>query len=161
MQIKYLGGQKFEVKAKEAVIILDEILTVDGFALAGPGEYEKNNAIINGISDNGNTIYAIRTEDINLGYLGRINHVLTEDEAKQIGDVDILFLPLGENGSADLKTALKNLSGVDPKVVIPMLYKDLTEFKKSEGLTDGEMEIFKIRKADLPEEERKIIILKA
>lgn len=160
MQIRYMGGAKFEIKVKDAEIILDNGISVNGFDFPGPGEYEKNGVIISGVADQTNTIYTLRAEEINLCYLGRISHDLTEDETKQIGDVDILFLPLGEDGSAEVKIALKLLSKTDPRIVIPMLYKDLNEFMKSEGITDGELDILKIKKSDLPEEERKVVILK-
>ena len=77
-----------------------------------------------------------------------------------MGNVDFFFLGLGEDGSVNTKIATKILSEIDPRVVIPMLYSDLAEFKKSEGITDGELDLLKIRKIDLPEEERRIVILK-
>ena len=160
MQIKCLGDKKFEIRTKDIILLLDGDISVNGFVFPGPGEYEKGGVIINGIADGENTIFAFRLEEINVGYMGLISHDLTEDEAKQIGDIDILFLPLGLEGSADMKTALKLLAKIDPKIVIPMLYSDLSEFKKSEGISDGELDILKIRKADLPEEERQVIILK-
>ena len=160
MQIKCLGSKKFEIRAKDIDLLLDGDVSINGFIFPGPGEYEKNGVIVNGIADGENTISTLRLEEINLGYLGLINHDLTEEEAKQIGDIDILFLPLGLEGSADMKTALKLLAKIDPKIVIPMLCSDLSEFKKSEGISDGELDILKIKKADLPEEERQVFILK-
>ncbi|MFA6963348.1 MAG: MBL fold metallo-hydrolase [Patescibacteria group bacterium] len=161
MQIKYKGDAKFEIKSKDLEVMLDGNISINGFKFPGPGEYEKGGVILNGISDGSNTIYTAKIEDMNVCYLGRINHELSEEEAKGIGDTDILFLPLGEDGSANLKIALKILSNIDPRVVIPMLYSDLSEFKKSEGYTDGELDVLKIKKNELPEEERKLVILQA
>ncbi|MFA4996011.1 MAG: MBL fold metallo-hydrolase [Patescibacteria group bacterium] len=159
MQIKYLGNEKFEVRTKDVRIDLGYKIKVNDFSFPGPGEYEKNGIFIEGIVNNGNTIYLVRADDINICYLGNISHDLREDEAKEIGDVDILFVPMGEDGSLPTKKALGLVSLIDPKIVIPMLYSDLTEFKKSEGINDGEIEIFKIKKADLPINERQNIIL--
>jgi L-ascorbate metabolism protein UlaG (beta-lactamase superfamily) len=161
MQIKFKGKDKFEIKSKELEIILDGKVSINGYEFPGPGEYEKAGVILNGIADGDNTIYVLNAEEMNICYLGKLNHVLSEEEGKEIGDVDILFLPLGEDGSADLKVATKIISTIDPRVVIPMLYADLVEFKKSEGVTDGELEVLKIRKIDMPEDERKIITLSA
>ncbi|MEI7792809.1 MAG: MBL fold metallo-hydrolase [Candidatus Berkelbacteria bacterium] len=162
MQIKYKGGNKFEVKCKDLDVTFADQLTVNGFVFPGPGEYEKSGAIINGIADGSNTIYIVNAEDMNLCYLGELTHELTEDEVKQIGDVDILFLPLGEKGTVNVKSALKVLTKIDPRVSIPMLYTDLGEFKKGEGLVDGnEIDILKIKKSELPEEERKTYLLTA
>ncbi|MFA7253974.1 MAG: MBL fold metallo-hydrolase [Patescibacteria group bacterium] len=160
MQIKYRGGQKFEIKSKELEINLGQEVSINGFVFPGPGEYEKGGVILNGITDGENTIYAMVVEDMKICYLGRINHDLTEDELKQIGDVDILFTPLGEEGTADLKIATKLISKIDPKMVVPMLYSDLTEFKKIENISDEEIDILKIKKSELPEDERKIVVLR-
>lgn len=161
MQIKFLGGEKFEIKSKDLEVVLSDKVLINGFTFPGPGEYEKAGVIMSGIDDEKNTIYVLNLEEMDICYLGKINHDLSEDEAKQIGNVDILFLPLGQAGSINTKTATKIISAIDPRVVIPMLYDDLAEFKKSEGMTDGELDLLKIRKIDLPEAERRIVILKA
>ena len=160
MQIKYLGNEKFEIRTKETKIDLSYKISINNFSLPGPGEYEKGGVFVEGIADNGNTIYLLKVEEMNICYLGNIAHDLREDEAKEIGNVDILFLPLGDDNSVPTKKALDLVSKIDPRIVIPMLYSDLSEFMKSEGITDGEMDIFKIKKAELPEEERKVVILK-
>lgn len=161
MQIKYLGKEKFEIRTKDSRINLGYKVSINDFSLSGPGEYEKSGVFVEGISDNGNTIYVVKAEEINLCYLGKISHDLKENEAKEIGDVDILFVPLGEEGSLPIKKSLELVSKIDPKILIPMLYSDLTEFKKSEGISDDEIDLLKIKKSELPEEERKIVILKA
>lgn len=161
MIIKYLGQEKFEIKTKENRINLGYDVAINGFLFSGPGEYEKNGIFVEGISDNGNTIFIIRTEEMKLCYLGKIAHELQEEEAKEIGDVDILFMPLGEDGSVDTKKGSKIISQIDPRVVIPMLYTDLEEFKKNEGISDGETDTLKIKKNELPEDQRRNVILKA
>lgn len=159
MQIKYLGGEKFEVRTKEAKIDLGYKILVNNFEFPGPGEYEKGGVFVEGIADNGNTIYVLKAEEMNLCYLGNISHDLKEEETKGIGNVDILFLPLGEDGSVPTKKALELVTKIDPRIVIPMLYTDLSEFMKGEGIADGELDLFKIKRAELPEEERKTVIL--
>lgn len=161
MQIKYLDKEKFDVRVKDVNVVLSNDIKINEFSLSGPGEYEKSGVFVEGIADNGNTIYLVKAEEINLCYLGKLSHELREDEAKAIGDVDILFVPLGDEGTLPTKKALNVISCIDPRIVIPMLYSDLSEFKKSEGITDGEIEILKIKKSELPENERKNVILKA
>jgi L-ascorbate metabolism protein UlaG (beta-lactamase superfamily) len=160
MQIRYNGKESFNIKLAQANLKLGDQIQIDDFLLPGPGEYEKAGISITGIPDGDNTIYSIRAEEINLCYLGKIARELPENEIKEIGNVDILFLPLGQDGTLSLKNALSLLSKIDPRIVIPMLYDDLTEFKKSEGITDEEIDLLKIRRSELPEEERKIVILK-
>jgi len=161
VQIKYFGTDKFEVKTNNTTIILGAEVAIGDFKLPGPGEYEKSGVFIEGISKNGNTIYVINVEEMRLCYLGRISHDLREDEAKEIGAVDILFTPLGEEGSTNLNQSLKIISRIDPRIVIPMLYSDLAAFKKSEGITEDGIDVLKIKKIDLPEDERRNVILNA
>ncbi len=161
MIIKYLGREKFDIKTKENIINLGYQISVNGFQFVGPGEYEKNGVFVEGIEDNGNTIFIVRAEEMKICYLGKISHDLREEEAKEIGDIDILFVPLGEDSSVDIKKASKIISQIDPRIVVPMLYADLTEFKKLEGITDGETDTLKIKKNELPEDERKNVILRS
>lgn len=160
MQVKYLGNEKFEVRSRDAKIDLGYTVKVNDYEFAGPGEYEKNGVFVEGIADNGNTIYVIHADDLSICYLGKIAHDLRESEAKEIGDVDILFVPLGEEGSVPTKKALSLISLIDPRIVIPMLYSDLSEFMKSEGIHDGEQEVLKVKKSDLPSDQRMNVILK-
>lgn len=161
MQIKYLGKEKFEIKLKDSKVDLGYQLSINNFLLPGPGEYEKSGVFVEGLNDDGNTIYIIKAEDLSICYLGKISHDLREDETKEIGDVDILFVPLGEDGSLPVKKASALISKIDPRIVIPMLYSDLGEFKKSENASGEELDVLKVKKADLPENEMKIYILKA
>ncbi len=160
MQIKYHGADKFSIKTGQSTIKLDQKPSIDDFVLPGSGEYEKAGISVTGIGFEDNTIYTICSEEINLCYLGNISKEIDEAIIKEIGDIDVLFLPLGENNTLTVKKALLLLSEIDPRVVIPMQYSNLDEFKKSEGISDGETDTFKFKKADLPEEERKIVILK-
>jgi len=160
MQIQYKGKEKFEIKMKDAVVRVGYNIKIDDFELPGPGEYEKKGISVFAIPDNENVINIIHAEEMNLCHLGKLTHDLSEEEVKKIGDIDILFLPLGADGTLELKKSLKVLSDVDPKVIIPMLYDDIEEFKKSEGMADGEFDILKIKKAELPDDQRAIYILK-
>lgn len=159
MTIKYLGGEKFEIKTGQTMLNLGYTMSIGDFVLPGAGEYEKSSVGVTAMPDGENTIFLIRSEEINLCYLGRINRELPEAEVKEIGNVDILFLPLGEDGTLSAKKAAALVNKIDPRIVIPMLYTSLDEFKKDEGISDGEMEALKIKKSDLPEEERRIVIL--
>lgn len=159
MQIRYFGEEKFEIKTGDVTVSLSDKISIGDFVLPGAGEYEKGGVFVEGIPDDGSTIYVINAEDMRLCYLGKVSHELKEAETKEIGAVDILFVPLGENGSANLKLSLENISKIDPRIVIPMLYSDLAEFKKSEGIVEENIEVLKIKKVDLPEDERRNIIL--
>lgn len=162
MQINYLGSDEFSIKAKEATILVQSSeVDIEGLKITGPGEYERKGIFVEGISPNGNgPIYVIRADQIVICYLGKLKNTISDEAAKQIGDVDILIIPLGEDGTIGEKEVGKVIAQIDPRVVIPMLYSDIASFKKSEGITDEAVDSLKIKKADLPEEDRKFVILK-
>ena len=163
MIIKYLGDEKFEIKTATVKVNLSrDGIQVEDFKVVSPGEYEHKGVSIQGVDpDEGNgTIYLCTIEDMTLLYPALLKEKISEEAAKEIGDVDILFVPLGEEESLKVKEAQKLISDIDPRVVIPMLYSDISEFKTAEGIADSEIDVLKIKKIDLPQEERKFYILK-
>ena len=125
-----------------------------------PGQ--RKEIFIRGISLDGDSkaIYVLQAEEMVLCYPGILRNSLSAEVIKAIGDVDILFVPVGEEESLKLDKTQKLISDIDPRVVIPMLYSDIESFKIAEGIKDGEVETLKIKKADLPEGKRKFFILK-
>lgn len=163
MIIKYQGDEKFEIKTTEARVSLSSAgIDIEGFVIDTPGEYERRGVSVEGITLDGEQkpVYIIHTEEMTLCYPDGLNHELDEEIVKLIGDIDILFVPLGESGSMPLKLSQKLISDIDPRVVIPMLYSDIEQFKSAEGITDGEVDQLKIKKTELPVEERKFFILR-
>ena len=70
-----------------------------------------------------NIIYKFVYEDINFCHLGDLGHDLPEDVAQQIGDIDILFIPVGGTFTIDADQAWKVISKIKPKIIVPMHYK--------------------------------------
>lgn len=99
----------------------------------GPGEYEIDKTFITGIAtfhDNRkgeirgkNTIYALEVDGLTLCHLGDLGHRLTPQLVEEIGDVDILFLPVGEVSTLSLDAALEIIGQLEPRIIIPMHYK--------------------------------------
>lgn len=161
MQITYLGGKKFEIKTPQAKVIFDGTLDIENFLIKNPGEYERKGVFVEGIKSNSNTIFVVHAEGISLCYTGSLTHLIIDEVIKQIGDIDILFIPLGEESSISVAQAGELIAKIDPRIVIPMLYSELSEFIKQEGISDEEIESLKIKRAELPEGERKFFLLKA
>lgn len=146
--------------------------------VSGPGEYEIRGVSIFGFpsfhdkkkgAERGlNTIYAINAEGITLCHLGDLGEKLSEEQAGEIGSVDILFVPVGGVYTLEPEEAAEVVGVIDPKVVIPMHYKtqdskmtelaDVSEFVKSIGLEPQKFEKYVISKDKLPEE-RTLVIL--
>ena len=150
------------------------------FLIDGPGEYEVKEVFIQGISAfhddeqgakrGSNTIYTIEAEGMRLCHLGDLGErELTAEQLEEIGDVDILMIPVGGVYTISAKEAGKIISQIEPRVVIPMHYS-LPKLKvKLEGVDKFLKEMGKksvetlpkllIKQAQLPEEETKIIVL--
>lgn len=149
----------------------------EAFVIQNPGEYEKQGIAIRGIASfhddrqgaerGPNTIYVITAEEMTLVHLGDLGHKLTDQQVEEIGDVDILMVPVGGNYTIDGKTAVEVAGQIEPKIIIPMHYKipDLKadiqgpeKFIKELGLTPEKVDKYKIAKKTLPVEEMKLIM---
>ena len=99
----------------------------------GPGEYEISGVLIIGITtfhdeDRGkirgkNTVYLIEMDEISICHLGDLGHVLTNEQVEELGNVDVLLVPVGGGSTINAAPATEIVRQLEPKVVIPMHYK--------------------------------------
>lgn len=145
------------------------------FIVDGPGEYDVKEHTITGIpikEDGGKitTIYLIETEGIKILNLAHIKKLeLTQDELEDIGEVDILILPVGNNNTMNYEVAAKTVNLIEPKIVIPSHYKtqglkieadDVEKFLKEIGGNKYEKtDKLNVKRKDLTEDAVKIIVL--
>lgn len=110
----------------------------------GPGEYEIGQVTARGFGlktmygkeELFNTIYQVHLEDINIVFLGSLN--TTEIDPKilgELGDIDILFLPIGGGDVLEVPQASKLAVKLEARLVIPMNYDTaaLKTFLKEES----------------------------
>jgi len=148
--------------------------------LNGPGEYEIQGVSViglpsyhdseNGIKRGNNTIYIIEMGIFRLVHLGDLGHLLNESDIEEIGEVDILMIPVGGHYTIGPKEAVKVIHDIDPRIIIPMhyqqpgldqnMFKDLIgleDFAKEFGSTGEKMQ--KLKLSSKPLEEQKLVIL--
>lgn len=99
----------------------------------GPGEYELRGVFITGVQtyhdlsegqERGkNTLYIFEIDGITLCHLGDLGHSLSSSVIESIGNVTILFLPVGDVSTIDSIVAAELVRAISPKIVIPMHYK--------------------------------------
>jgi L-ascorbate metabolism protein UlaG (beta-lactamase superfamily) len=70
-----------------------------------------------------NTIFCFTADGIRLCHLGDLGHDLSQEEIAQIGNVDVLFIPIGGSYTIDARVAGKVVDDLKPKIVAPMHYK--------------------------------------
>lgn len=156
MIITYSGEGKFEIKTRQAKILTGDKIKINDFEIPGSGEYEIGEIqteVIDGI-----TIF--RSEGISLSYLDKRKKAIEEKELERMSDIDILFIPVGGGEVFDAKEASAAIAEIEPKIVVPMHYKDIAQFTKVEGATGEPQDSLKISKDSLPEDERQVIVLK-
>ena len=138
----YPGLDSYRDKPKASIVTLSHSHPghsyIEGIAnnprqINAPGEYEKEGVFITGITsfhdDSGgeikgkNTIYLIEVDDLTLCHLGDLGHRLNPQIIDELGDIDILFLPVGETSTISLDIAVEIVGQLSPRIVIPMHYK--------------------------------------
>jgi len=147
-----------------------------------PGEYEVSRVVITGISsfhDNSNgsergmnTIFHLLFDNLDIVHLGDLGQSkLTEEQVAEIGQTDILLIPVGSVYTIDSKAASEIVSQLEPKIIIPMHYKidglkfeleGVESFLKEMG-AEGVVPVPKlsITKDKLPEEPQVIVLNKS
>ena len=114
------------------------------FIISSPGEYEAKNIFVKGFASKTNyrgeekinTIYFITLEGINLCFLGALDEKnLSSEITETLDNIDILFVPIGNNGVLSPIDAYKLAVKLEPRVIIPTHYdeKHLNSFLKEEG----------------------------
>jgi L-ascorbate metabolism protein UlaG (beta-lactamase superfamily) len=70
-----------------------------------------------------NTIFVFAVDGLRLCHLGDLGHLLSSDQQKKIGEVDILFIPVGGTFTIDGLEAGEVSEQLNPRLIIPMHYK--------------------------------------
>jgi L-ascorbate metabolism protein UlaG (beta-lactamase superfamily) len=150
------------------------------FLVDSPGEYEVKGVFVKAIKSfhdkvegkerGENLIFLIETEDLRVCHMGDFGQKeLTEKQLEEIGEVDILMIPVGGVYTISFKEAIKILEQLEPKITIPMHYSlpklkikldSVDKFLKSLGIKSLTPEKkLSIKKEDLSPEEAKIVLL--
>ena len=146
-----------------------------------PGEYEKNGIRLTGFGvyhDNKrgeergrNTLFRVDVDGISVLHCGDLGHTLFEELTEEIGEIDVLLVPVGGFYTIDSKTALEVIKSIEPSIVIPMHYQTdkhsptfadvapLSEFLKQMDITAVEpVKKLTLKPGDFGEEMKVIVM---
>lgn len=148
------------------------------FAITGPGEYERHGVVVQGFlshsmyglpkgqSEAVNTIYTLAIEDMMLVHLGALSDADLSKEAREgIGEIDVLFLPIGGDGVLTAAKARELAVALEPKIIIPMHWsgmgepKALETFLKDAGNGNEKVDKLTLKKKDTIGRNESIIVL--
>lgn len=90
---------------------------IDRFKIKGFPTYHDKSG---GKQRGANTVYKICIEGINLLHMGDLGHVPSPEQYLQLGQVDLLLLPVGGVYTVDAQEAYQIVQDINPKVIIPM-----------------------------------------
>lgn len=153
--------------------------------LRGPGEYEIKNVFITGATTfhrrakereiERNIIFFFDFGDLTVGHLGDLGEIPTQSEIEElnIGEVDVLLVPVGGGATMDPTRAVEVIGMFEPRLVVPMHYRQpqlsalwaadlepVDKFLRELGVsTPDPQETLKVTKSSLPEEPQVAILL--
>jgi len=129
------GLGKLNVKADVVTVSGPEGYGKVGEAMMfdGPGEYEVKGASITGVparlhideSGHRGTVFSVVVDGVNVVVTGNIAGKLDEDQIENLGQVDVLVVPVGGHGlTLDAEGAAAVVTQLEPSFVIPVHYDD-------------------------------------
>jgi L-ascorbate metabolism protein UlaG (beta-lactamase superfamily) len=99
----------------------------------GPGEYEISGVLIIGVATfhdtqrgqvrGKNTAYVMEIDGISVCHLGDLGHVPTSEQLEEMGNIDMLLLPVGGGSTISAAISAEVIRQIEPNIVIPMHYK--------------------------------------
>ena len=94
--------------------------TIDDVAIIGFNSYHDE---AKGEKRGNNIIYKFVSDGITFCHLGDLGHRLDDDAIAELGDIDILFIPIGGTYTIDAKQAWDIVHIINPRITVPMHYK--------------------------------------
>jgi L-ascorbate metabolism protein UlaG (beta-lactamase superfamily) len=148
-----------------------------------PGEYEKNGVRIFGIqsyhdkkkgAERGeNVIFRFEIDDISIVHLGDQGFVPDDKLIEDIGEVDVLMIPVGGATTIGSDEAAQTIKHLDPGIIIPMHYatdnlsKDIPQLEPVENFIKKmnvenvtTVDKLVLKKEDLADKDNQIIVMK-
>lgn len=149
-----------------------------------PGEFEKNDIRVfgyktyhdneKGVKRGENVLYKFESEGITILHCGDLGEIPDQKLIDEIGDIDILMVPVGGFYTIDAEAAKELCIKIEPSIIIPMHYNHsqlnqktfeklspVEEFLKKMGAEKKEpLEELKVNKEELVAEDSKVVVMK-
>jgi L-ascorbate metabolism protein UlaG (beta-lactamase superfamily) len=156
--------------------------------IRGPGEYEIKNVFVTGATTyhrhqkgegtagapERNIMFFFEFGDLTVGHLGDLGELPTQAEIEElnVGEVDVLLIPVGGGDTLDPTRAVEVIGLFDPRLVIPMHYQQpeisapwakelepVDKFLRELGAsTPDPQDMLRVTKSSLPEETQVVLL---
>ena len=115
----------------------------DARVISRPGEYEVSGILIRAIrtsrasnddaSNLGGMAYAVAIDGVSICHLGHLSRALTTAEVSEIGEADVVLMPVGGEETLAPNLAAQVATQLGPKIIIPMLWQGEVERSVTES----------------------------
>jgi len=95
-------------------------INIDGIEITGVASFHDE---CKGAKRGKNDIFKFRIDGIDVCHLGDLGHILNDKQLREIGNVDVLMIPVGGVYTIDYKGAIEVMNLIHPSITIPMHYK--------------------------------------
>jgi len=149
--------------------------------ISGPGEYEILEVSIIGIpsfhdSKNGeergqNVIYVYEADGLRLAHLGDLGHKLSDDVVEELGEINVLMIPVGGTVSLGAEEATEVVRSIEPNIILPMHFqeedlnkevfeklKPVDEFLQESGMSVEKMPKLSIKDVDMGDDSKVVLL---
>jgi len=70
-----------------------------------------------------NLVTAVDAEGMRVVHMGDVGHLLSEEQAAALGEIDLLLIPVGGFYTIDAKQAWETVKQLKPRITVPMHYR--------------------------------------
>jgi len=162
MDITLIKDSIFKIKGKTGFAITDpEGLTLESLdgaskkVFTGAGEYEVAGISVIGTKTDEGVVFTYEVDFLRICHLGNITKKLNDSKVSDIGDIDILFVPVASQ-------SIEMIQQIESYYIIPFGYKnqeELDRFLKESGLSVQKLNKFSLKKDDLVVDQTSEIIV--
>lgn len=116
-----------------------------------------------------NTVFIFEVDGLRAVHVSDLGHLLTPEQVKAIGLVDVLMIPVGGNFTIDASQATQVVQQLSPKMAVPMHYKTaatsaslpivgVDDFLVGKKVQRPNRNILSVSKASLPAETTVVVL---
>lgn len=151
-----------------------EALKSDPHVLRGPGEYEIGGVFVTGVAlhdvenNRQNVAYLLDYDGLTVLHLGDLSHVPKQSDVEELGEVNVLLIPVGAGKGLKAAQAAEVVALFEPYFVVPMHYAvpglmleldPVDKFLTAMGVSKvQESDTLKITVADKPEQPQVVVL---
>ncbi len=146
------------------------------YIINGPGEYEVKDIFVIGVhiapknttKEVRNNVFVVDLDGITTCHLGDLSHVPSQKQVEDMGNIDVLLVPVGGQNALKAAQAAEVISLIEPQIVVPMHYKlpnitinldPVDKFLAEMGTAKAEtVDTLRVTKTTLPEETQVVVM---